>query len=152
MSIVYLLRGVPGSGKSTLAAKLAAGTPNAQHYEADQYFEQAGYYKFVPEHLPRAHSWCFEKFAQAVRRDEPVIVSNTFTQLWELKNYIDFALDNETKVIVVHCTGKWDNVHGVPDEKVNQMRSRFMDNSMIASRYPDEIDSGQLVLKTYSGS
>ena len=152
MSIVYLLRGVPGSGKSTLAKKLQAGTPDAHHYEADQYFDQAGYYKFVPEHLPRAHAWCFEKFAQSVQRGEPVIVSNTFTQLWELKNYIDFALDNEAKVIVVHCTGKWDNVHGVPDEKVNQMRSRFMDNTMIASRYPDEIDSGQLVLKTYSGN
>ena len=152
MSIVYLIRGVPGSGKSTLAAKLAAGTPGARHYEADMYFEQAGYYKFVPEHLPRAHAWCFEKFAQAVRRDEPVIVSNTFTQLWEMKNYIDFALDNEAKVIVVHCTGKWNNVHGVPSEKIDQMLKRFMDNSIIAARYPEEIDSGQLVLKTYLGS
>ena len=152
MSIVYLLRGVPGSGKSTLAAKLAASTPGARHYEADMYFEQAGYYKFVPEHLPRAHAWCFDKFTQAVRRNEPVIISNTFTQLWEMKNYIDFGLDYDAKVVVVHCTGNWDNVHGVPNEKVDQMRNRFMDNSTIAARYPDEINAGQLVLKTYSGS
>ena len=152
MSIVYLLRGVPGSGKSTLAAKLAAGTPGAQHYEADMYFEQSGYYKFDPAQLPRAHAWCFDKFTQAVRRGEPVIISNTFTQVWEIKNYIDFGLDYDAKVIVVHCTGSWDNVHGVPDEKVAQMRNRFMDNSAIAARYPDEIEAGQLVLKTYSGN
>ena len=152
MSIVYLIRGVPGSGKSTLAAKLAAGTPGSHHYEADMYFEQSGNYKFDPAQLPRAHAWCFDKFSQAVRRNEPVIVSNTFTQLWEVKNYIDFALDNKAKVVVVQCTGKWNNVHGVPSEKVDQMRNRFMDNSMIAARYPDEIDAGKLVLKTYSGS
>lgn len=152
MSVVYLVRGVPGSGKSTLAAKLSDGTPGAQHYEADMYFEQAGYYRFVPEHLPRAHAWCFDKFAQAVRRRQPVIVSNTFTQYWEIKNYMNFALDYGTKVIVVHCLGKWDNVHNVPKEKVDQMRSRFASNEELGSHYPDELSSGQLVLKTYSGS
>lgn len=152
MSIVYLVRGVPGSGKSTLAAKLAAGTPGARHYEADMYFEQSGDYKFDPAKLPSAHAWCFDKFTQAVRQKEPVIVSNTFTQLWEIKNYLDFGLDYDAKIVVVHCTGHWDNVHGVPNEKVAQMRNRFMDNSMIAARYPDEIEAGQLVLKTYSGS
>lgn len=152
MAIVYLIRGVPGSGKSTLAAKLSAGTPGARHYEADMYFELAGYYKFVPEHLPRAHAWCFDKFTQAVRRNEPVIVSNTFTQLWEIKNYIDFGLDYDAKVIVVHCTGNWDNIHGVPSDKVSQMRNRFASNDVIASHYKQEVEAGKLVLKTYSGS
>jgi predicted kinase len=151
MSVVYLVRGVPGSGKSTLAAKLADGTPGAQHYEADMYFEQAGYYKFVPEHLPRAHAWCFDKFAQAVRRSQPVIVSNTFTQYWEIKNYMNFALDYGAKVIVVYCQGKWDNVHNVPSEKVEQMRSRFASNEELAGHYPEEVAAGQLVIKTYSG-
>lgn len=152
MSVVYLVRGVPGSGKSTLAAKLADGTPGAHHYEADMYFEQTGQYKFDPADLPRAHAWCFDKFAQSVRRRQPVVVSNTFTQFWEIKNYIDFGLDYDAKIIVVHCTGSWDNVHGVPKEKVSQMRNRFASNDIIASHYRQEVDAGQLVLKTYSGS
>ena len=151
MSVVYLIRGVPGSGKSTLAAKLEAGTPGSRHYEADMYFEQSGQYTFDPAQLPRAHAWCFDKFAQAVRRNQPVIISNTFTQYWEIKNYINFALDYDAKVIVVHCLGKWDNVHNVPKDKVDQMRSRFASNDEIGSHYPN-VQPSQLVLKTYSGS
>jgi hypothetical protein len=56
-----------------------------------------------------------------------IIVSNTFTQEWEMQPYFDLAEKYDYRVysLVVENRHGGVNEHGVPTEKVEQMRNRF---------------------------
>jgi ABC-type molybdenum transport system ATPase subunit/photorepair protein PhrA len=89
---LYLVRGLPGSGKSTLA-KLLVGDKDYCHKEADMYFVDAeGNYKFKPSQLKEAHEWCKNEIDFVMKYEHsPVVVSNTFTQEWEMDDYLELA-------------------------------------------------------------
>jgi hypothetical protein len=57
----------------------------------------------------------------------PVVVSNTFTQEWEMGPYFELAKTYGYKVfsIVVENRHEGTNEHGVPDEVLTKMRERF---------------------------
>ena len=120
--MLYLIRGWPGSGKTTLAKELLKQGKADVHYEADMYFEgKVLGYVFDPTKLPQAHEWCLRKTKEALGMNMNVVVSNTFTRLWELQKYIDLGHPYE----IIECRGLFKNVHGVPPEKVLAMRARF---------------------------
>jgi hypothetical protein len=56
-----------------------------------------------------------------------IIVSNTFTQEWEMDFYYEKAKYYDYRVIslIVENRHGGVNVHGVPDNKLELMRSRF---------------------------
>jgi hypothetical protein len=58
---------------------------------------------------------------------ERLIVSNTFTQQWEMKPYFDLAEKNGYRVysLIVENRHGGVNEHGVPVEKLEQMKNRF---------------------------
>lgn len=87
------------------------------------WFEQNGGYD--PAKIKLAHEWCQKNAIEAMRSGRDVVVSNTFTRLWEMTPYKDAARKCRVEVIEKVMTGKWQNVHGVPAEKVRQMRERF---------------------------
>ena len=113
MSNVVIFRGPPGSGKTTSAKVLF---PHHLLLEADQYFYDQGKIK-------DAHAWCLWRFKQAVDKGIPVVVANTFTRVWEIQPYLSLVPD----ALVVRFSGEFQNVHGVPEEKVQQMRERMED-------------------------
>jgi predicted kinase len=127
-----LLRGVPGSGKSTFAKMI---TNNYSICEADQFFyDKEGNYNFDPTRLKAAHEWC--KFHVETRmkdnQNNPqyypnIVVSNTFTKEWEMSDYFDLAKQYGYKVftLIVENRHGGVNQHGVPEEKVKQMKDRF---------------------------
>jgi predicted kinase len=125
MNTLVLLRGLPGSGKST-AAKLFNKAP---HFEADMYFMDAdGNYQFDVAKIKDAHNWCRHSTMDAMKKGYPiVVVSNTFTQEWEMEAY--YLLAEELGYMVVSMIvenrhgGK--NVHGVPEDKLEIMKNRF---------------------------
>lgn len=120
--MLYLIRGWPGSGKTTLAKEFLKQGKADVHYEADMYFEgKVLGYVFDPAKLPQAHEWCLRKTKEALSMNMNVVVSNTFTRLWELQKYIDLGHAYE----ILECKGLFKNVHGVPPEKVLAMRARF---------------------------
>jgi predicted kinase len=123
MKELFLLRGLPGSGKSTLAESLGGS-----HMEADKYFTYEGKYEFDVTKLKDAHDWC----QNAVRvfmenKNKRVVVSNTFTQEWEMTPYFELAEKHGYKVYSLICENRHGGVneHGVPEDKLKIMKNRF---------------------------
>ena len=128
MKELFLLRGLPGSGKSTLA-KMLVGDKDYCHKEADMYFVNGeGKYKFKPSDLPKAHKWCQEEIEFVMKYEHsPVVVSNTFTQEWEMEEYYKLAERYGYRVhsLIVENRHGGINEHNVPEEKLEQMKTRF---------------------------
>jgi len=130
-----LIRGLPGSGKSTLAKDLCnlytLADVEAHHYEADQYFEKSGEYKFEREKLSNAHDCCknmtFLALAKAVKSNlkSIIIVSNTFSTLKEMEPYFQMGKYFNIEPQVILCSGKFKSIHNVPEEAIDRMKSRF---------------------------
>ena len=96
---LILIRGPSGIGKSYYAnyhceKKIGEGQ-KAIVAEADQFFlDKFSQYDFQPALLPQAHLWCQEKVRQAMLdKTDIIFVANTFSQLWELKPYVELALN-----------------------------------------------------------
>lgn len=123
MKELILLRGLPGSGKSSLS-KVIGGS----HYEADMYFMNDGVYEFNPADLKHAHEWCKDRvYISMIKNVEKIVVSNTFTQEWEMESYYKLAEEHGYRVhsIIVENRHGGVNKHGVPEEKLEQMKNRF---------------------------
>ena len=54
-----------------------------------------------------------------------IAVANTFTRKWEYARYVTLAEQMGYEVKEYICTDSFPNIHGVPSEKVEQMRARF---------------------------
>ena len=126
---LYLLRGIPGSGKSTLANQLGGA-----HFETDKYFmDSDGNYNFDGSKLKTAHEWCQHEVSNAMILNhttgvnETIVVSNTFTQAWEMDAYYKLANTYGYRVfsIIVENRHGGVNQHNVPEEKIKQMVDRF---------------------------
>jgi predicted kinase len=126
MKELFLLRGLPGSGKSTLAKSIAGNRGYIK--EADMFFvDRDGNYNFKPSEIKDAHSWCQEEVDFLMKYEHKVVVSNTFTQEWEMQPYYDLASKYGYKVfsIIVENRHGGVNEHGVPEDKLELMRKRF---------------------------
>lgn len=125
MAKLILLRGLPGSGKSTFAKFLEYD--DFVHIETDMYFEYQNNNKFDPALLKDAHAWCQSNTERLLKNEYRVIVSNTFTQEWEMQPYFDMAkeLGVEVTVLIVENRHGNSSIHNVPEETINKMRKRF---------------------------
>jgi len=58
---------------------------------------------------------------------EKIVVSNTFTQTWEMDYYFELAKEHGYRVysLVVENRHGGENVHNVPKEKIEEMARRF---------------------------
>ena len=122
--ILYLIRGISGAGKSSLAKSLGG-----KHVEADMYhLDENGNYNWKPVDVKKAHEWCQSIMGGWMSDgEEKIVVSNTFTQEWEMKPYFDLAEKNSYKVfsIIVENRHGGKNVHNVPQETLEKMKNRF---------------------------
>ena len=131
MKNLYLLRGLPGSGKSTLANQFGD-----THFEADMYFiNESGEYIFNGADIKKAHQWCQSQVELAMIQNHitggldssDIIVSNTFTQEWEMEPYYKLAETYGYRVfsLIVENRHGGENIHGAPADKIQAMKDRF---------------------------
>lgn len=121
MPKLIIVRGLPGSGKSTFAKTL-----DAHHYESDMFFMRDGVYEFDISQIQAAHKWCYERVLQNLCLGKNVVVSNTFTQLWEMKKYLDLKDKFEDLDIEIYeVKTQFENVHNVPEKTLRAMKQRW---------------------------
>ncbi len=124
MSELILVRAPSGYGKSTYVKK---NFSSYAHFEADMFFIREGEYRFDRTKLGSAHMWCQTMTKQALRSGKNVVVSNTSTTLKELKDYIKIAEECKALVRVIRLAKQFQNVHGVPNDVVENMKARMQD-------------------------
>jgi RNA polymerase sigma factor (sigma-70 family) len=96
--------------RSYLTGKLKADT----HFDASK--------------IKNAHNWCRHSVMDAMKEGHPiVVVSNTFTQEWEMEVYYLLAEELGYRVtsMIVENRHEGKNIHGCPDDKIEQMKTRF---------------------------
>lgn len=128
MKQLILLRGVPGSGKSTFAKSISG-----IHIEADQFFMMNGKYNFDVTKIKLAHKYCQNQTEAWMKTDrlqvsnDKIVVSNTFTQEWEMEPYFKLAekYGYRTFSLIVENRHGGVNEHGVPEDKLEIMKNRF---------------------------
>lgn len=132
--VLTLVRGVSGAGKSTFANFIWT---NHVICEADQYFVgEDGEYRFDGSKLKDAHKWCRDKVEKMMQDNKEskgvyypeIVVSNTFTQEWEMEEYYKLAEKYGYTVfrIIIENTHGYKSIHGVPDGQIKKMKDRFV--------------------------
>jgi predicted kinase len=90
---LILLRGLPGSGKTTLAHIILQHPANLEQevLSADDFFtNEEGEYNFDSSKLREAHNYCQFRCSERMRQEKSrIVVANTFTEEWEMEEYID---------------------------------------------------------------
>ncbi|XP_051634815.1 NEDD4-binding protein 2-like 2 isoform X5 [Manacus candei] len=132
---LLILRGLPGSGKSTLSRILLGQSCDGIVLSTDDYFRQQDGYTYNAAQLGDAHDWNQKRAKQAMEQGRsPVIIDNTNTQAWEMKPYVEVALEKGYRVEFHEPDTWWKfdpeelekrNKHGVTREKIAQMLERY---------------------------
>ena len=128
MKTLYIVRGIPGAGKSTFAKSIGG-----VHIEADQFFMMNGKYNFDITKIKLAHKYCQNQTEAWMKTDgtqvnnDKIVVSNTFTQEWEMEPYFKLAekYGYRTFSLIVENRHGGVNEHGVPEDKLELMKNRF---------------------------
>lgn len=130
--VLFLVRGLPGSGKTTFATAI---WNDYAVCEADKFFyDEEGNYNFDPTKLKEAHAWCKNEVESKMIEHQnnqqyypEIAVSNTFTQEWEMEDYFKLAEKYGYKIVslIIENRHGSQNVHGVPEEKLQIMKNRF---------------------------
>jgi predicted kinase len=125
MKTLHLVCGPSGSGKTTFANNIKKEKNIANRFEADQWMvDQDGGYLFDPKRLGYCHAECQKSTEESMQRGEDVIVSNTTLTKKEAKPYIDLSRKYGYNVEIHHMTGEFQNEHGVPNWKIEEMKNK----------------------------
>ncbi|XP_061484417.1 NEDD4-binding protein 2-like 2 isoform X2 [Rhineura floridana] len=134
--LLLILRGLPGSGKTTLSRILLGQSRDGIVFSTDDYFRQNnGCWSYNVGQLGAAHDWNQKRAKQAMDQGRsPIIIDNTNTQAWEMKPYVEAALEKGYGVEFHEPNTWWKfdpeelekrNEHGVSREKIVQMLERY---------------------------
>ncbi|KAK1168153.1 NEDD4-binding protein 2-like 1 isoform X1 [Acipenser oxyrinchus oxyrinchus] len=139
---LFILRGLPGSGKSHLAREIKNQFGSAEILSTDDYFRnEDGDYIFQGYLLKQAHEWNRNRARSAMEEGlSPVIIDNTNIHAWEMKPYVNMALEYDYEVIFREPETSWkwnvNKLHrktrnGVPYKTIERMLDDFEEVSNI---------------------
>jgi NEDD4-binding protein 2 len=138
---LILMRGVSGSGKSTMARKIAETHDLSVILSTDDFFVVDGEYRFDPKRLGEFHAANVKRVETAMGDECPcVIVDNTNTQAWEMRPYVELAMEHDYEVQIVEPepvsfeelmkrqSQRADQNKSLPAEVVSRMLMRYEPN------------------------
>lgn len=141
MNMLIMMQGASGSSKSTTAKNFKVVLEFAGYiveiFSTDEFFYINGQYKFDPTKLSLYHIMNLDRTLKALEDGKTVIVDNTNLLRSHCKHYVQWAVDHNIPVYFYRATGNFQNIHGVPDKKVEQMHSIMEDltvESVLASK------------------
>ncbi len=135
MQYLIIMQGPSGSGKTTLANLFQEGFipyGTAMICSTDKFFQdyETGKYEFKLEKLTENHQQNQKMARYVLEKGITAIIDNTNIRAWEARPYVEMAVALGVPVVFIRCEGKFDNSHGVPDEKVLQMRANMEELSV----------------------
>jgi len=128
--LLVIMQGVPGSGKSTLARDQLAPLLRVLGHQVvicstDDLFIVDGAYRFDRFKLHDNHRLNQERARLALEAGQFVIVDNTNVECWQVRPYVAVAVQGSLPVSFHRATGAYPNVHGVPLDSVQHLRTRL---------------------------
>ncbi len=123
MTKLTLIRGLPDSEKNDLG--IAVSSESVRHLMTDQYFEGPNGFVFRPRELHRAHDLTQELCRKSLQEGYDVVVTNTFTQVWEIAPYARIARDLGVELQVLVATKPGRNIREIPERTLKSMRERW---------------------------
>lgn len=131
MKTLVIMRGWPGSSKSTFVKdNLKTFVP----LSADDYFIKDGVYQYDREKIGEAHKQCMRRFIDVLTGGpnlHDIVIDNTNIRVMEYIAYIKVAEALGYKCYQKVMTGSFQNVHGVPDSKVERMKKDFQEDKFL---------------------
>lgn len=128
--VLLIIRGVPGAGKSTIAFSLVDSGLFYDYFEADMYFEGLDGYNYNKSLIKEAHDWCYKEVKKEMLLGRSVIVSNTSTQYWQYKRYIDLAQELGYNIQIMVLESSFKSTHNVPEETITRMQKELKEDTL----------------------
>jgi len=145
---LIIMRGISGSGKSTKAKELGA---DGVVLGSDDFWGED--YNFDRSKIGEAHEWNQNRVREALSNGiSPVVVDNTNTQFWEMKPYVEMALEHGYEIEFEEPDTPWKfdleeltkrNQHGTPRDIINQMLMNWQRNPSIEAILNSERPSAE---------
>lgn len=131
---MFILQGAPGSGKSKIAEAIMRQAAAEDFFPAvicstDQFFMVNGKYVFDRTKLAECHKLNQDKAKQYLVNGYSVVIDNTNIKKIHVEPYVRIAKEAKAQIQIIRCYGKFQNVHGVPEEIVQRMRNEMEDLS-----------------------
>jgi len=106
---------------------MIAASTWSEHFEADMWISDEGRFSFDPSKLEYAHAKCQAACSEALKLGVSVVVSNTFTRVWEMEAYLKMAEEFSAQLTVIEVQSNHENIHGCPSGTIKKMRDRWED-------------------------
>lgn len=133
---LIMMRGISGSGKSTKAQELGEG---GVVFGADEFWGPN--YDFDRARIGEAHEWNQNRVREAIEAGiSPIVVDNTNTQMWEMRPYVEAAVEHGYNVEFHEPDTPWKfdaeelvkrNRHNVPMDIIQQMLMNWEKNPTV---------------------
>ncbi len=129
MPFMFILQGAQGSGKSEFARQLRslfwASKEGCVIASTDYEFTELGVYTFDPTKLAANHAKTQAKTKKYAESGFHIVVDNCNSQCWEAKPYVQIANEYGYTILFHRCEGRYENIHGVPADRVQMIRDRM---------------------------
>lgn len=87
------------------------------------FIQENGDYVYQAQRIKDAHQWCQAETQRLLQQGFDVVVANTFIRKWEMQFYLDLADKLDLELSIIEAKGRYQNIHGVPEAIVAQMRN-----------------------------